>query len=164
MFPFEFKKEPKVCEVRRVKFGGQPGDYACVCVNSIFQQGNKVFEGKRKEGFNEKRASELLKMQNKLWCETGVPERAGIVANTGQESMTYIDFVTFVSNMPFCVDATWQSRGKSLGTMFCFSGTSMFSVCRAKLRPRWKRPLPESRPTSTPEWMPCGLGATFGPI
>jgi tetrahydromethanopterin S-methyltransferase subunit H len=118
MFPFAFKNEPKVCEVGGVKFGGQPGDYPCVCVNSIFQKGDRVFDGKRKEGFNEQRAAELLKMQDKLWCETGVPGMADIVANTGQEFKTYIDFVTSVSNMPFCVDA-WVMKPKLEGAAYC---------------------------------------------
>ena len=60
---FQFETEQKVCEVGGVKFGGRPGEYPCVCVNSIFQKGDRVFKGKRKEGFNEKHAEELLKAQ-----------------------------------------------------------------------------------------------------
>ena len=56
MLNLTLKGEPKVCDIGGVKFGGQPGDYPCVCVNSIFQKGDKVFEGKRKEGFNEAKA------------------------------------------------------------------------------------------------------------
>ena len=112
------KGEPKVCEVGGVKFGGQPGDYPCVVVNSIFQKGDKVFEGKRKEGFNEQRAAELLKAQDKLWVETGVPAMADIVANTGEEFKSYIDFVTSVSRMPFCVDA-WTMKPKLEGAAYC---------------------------------------------
>ncbi len=46
MLNLKVKGEPKVCDIGGVKFGGQPGDYPCVCVNSIFQKGDKVFEGK----------------------------------------------------------------------------------------------------------------------
>ena len=118
MQAFKFKTEPKVYDVGGVKFGGQPGDYPCVCVSSIFQKGDKVFEGKRKEGFNEKRAEELLKTQDKIWVETGVPGMADIVANTGEEFKTYIDFVTSVSCMPFCVDA-WVMKPKLEGAAYC---------------------------------------------
>ena len=55
---FQLNTEQKVCEVGGVKFGGQPGEYPCVCVSSIFQKGDRVFDGKRKEGFNEKRAED----------------------------------------------------------------------------------------------------------
>ncbi len=115
---FQLSTEQKICEIGGVKFGGQPGEYPCVCCSSIFQKGDRVFEGKRKEGFNEKRAEELLKTQDKLWEETGVPGMADIVANTKEEFKTYIDFVTSVSDMPFCVDA-WIMKTKLEGAAYC---------------------------------------------
>lgn len=115
---FQVKGDPQVAEIGGVKLGGQPGNYPCVCCASIFQKGDKVFEGKRKEGFNEKRAEELLKNQDKLWQETGVPGMADIVANTGDEFKTFIDFVTSVSDMPFCVDA-WVMKPKLEGAAYC---------------------------------------------
>ena len=50
---FQFQKDQIVCDVGGVKFGGQPGDYPTVVCSSIFQKGDKVFTGKRKEGFDE---------------------------------------------------------------------------------------------------------------
>jgi tetrahydromethanopterin S-methyltransferase subunit H len=111
--------EQKVCEVGGIKFGGQPGEYPTVIVPSIFQKGDRVFEGrKRKEGFNEKRAEELLKTTEKLAKETGVPCMADIVANTGEEFKNYIDFVTGVTDMPFCIDA-WVMKPKLEGARYC---------------------------------------------
>ena len=55
---------------------------------------------------NEQRAEELLKTTEKLAEETGVPCMADVVANTGEDLTTYIDFVTSVSDMPFC----WVGR------------------------------------------------------
>jgi tetrahydromethanopterin S-methyltransferase subunit H len=115
---FQFATEQKVCEIGGVKFGGQPGEYPTVCCSSIFQKGDRVFEGKRKEGFNEKRAEDMLKTQEKLSEETGVPGMADIVANTGDEFKTYIDFVTSVSDMPFCIDA-WMLKPKLAGAAYC---------------------------------------------
>lgn len=115
---FQLSTEQKVCEVGGVKFGGQPGDYPCVCVSSIFQKGDRVFSGKRKEGFDEKRAAELLTTQDRLTAETGVPGMADIVANTGAEFKTFIDFVTSVSDMPFCIDA-WVMKPKLEGAAYC---------------------------------------------
>jgi tetrahydromethanopterin S-methyltransferase subunit H len=79
---FQFETEQKVCEVGGVKFGGQPGEYPTVTCSSIFQKGDKVFDGKRKEGFDEKRAAELLQTQDRLWQETGVPGQA-LAGNRG---------------------------------------------------------------------------------
>jgi tetrahydromethanopterin S-methyltransferase subunit H len=115
---FSFDREQKVCEVGGVKFGGKPGEYPTVVCSSIFQKGDRVFEGKRKEGFDEKRARELLKTQDRLWEETGVPGMADVVANSGKEFERYIDFVTSVSDMPFCVDA-WQMKPKLEGAAYC---------------------------------------------
>jgi tetrahydromethanopterin S-methyltransferase subunit H len=116
---FQFSTEQKVCEIGGVKFGGQPGEYPTVIVPSIFQKGDRVFEGtKRKEGFNEQRAEELLKATEKLSQETGVPCMVDIVANTGKEFKSYIDFVTSVSDMPFCIDA-WIMKPKLEGAQYC---------------------------------------------
>jgi tetrahydromethanopterin S-methyltransferase subunit H len=113
-----FETVQKVCEIGGVKFGGQPGEYPTVVCSSIFQKGDRVFEGKRKEGFDEKRAGELLRTQDKLWSETGVPGMVDIVANTGKEFKLYVDFVTTVSDMPFCVDA-WKMKPKLEGAAYC---------------------------------------------
>jgi tetrahydromethanopterin S-methyltransferase subunit H len=115
---YKFETEQKVCEVGGVKFGGQPGQYPTVVCSSIFQKGDKVFTGKRKEGFDEKRAGELLKTQERLSEETGVPGMADIVANTAKEFETFIDFVVSVSNMPFCIDA-WVMKPKLAGAAYC---------------------------------------------
>ncbi len=115
---FKIGGEQKVCEVGGVKVGGQPGEYPCVCVSSIFQKGDKVFTGKRKEGFDEDRARNLLKTQERLSEETGVPGMADIVANTGAEFKTFIDFVSENSSMPFCVDA-WVLKPKLEGAAYC---------------------------------------------
>jgi len=115
---FKFETEQKICEVGGVKFGGQPGEYPTAVCSSIFQKGDKVFTGKRKEGFDEKRAEELLKTQERLTEETGIPGMADIVANTGQEFETFIDFVVSNSNMPFCIDA-WVMKPKLAGAAYC---------------------------------------------
>ncbi len=118
MFDISTDVEQKVCEVGGVKFGGLPGAYPTVVCNSIFQKGDKVFNGKRKDGFDEKAATELLKTQDRLWKETGVPGMADIVANTGAEFKTFIDFVTSVSTMPFCIDA-WVMKPKLAAAAYC---------------------------------------------
>jgi tetrahydromethanopterin S-methyltransferase subunit H len=111
-------KEQQVCNVGGVKFGGQPGEYPTVVCSSIFQKGDRVFEGKRKEGFDEKLAENLLKTQEKMSAESGVPGMADIVANTGKEFKTFIDFVTSVSDMPFCIDA-WVMKPKLEAAAYC---------------------------------------------
>lgn len=47
-----------------------------------------------------------------------MPGMADIVANTGAEFKTFIDFVTSVSDMPFCIDA-WVMKPKLEGAAYC---------------------------------------------
>jgi tetrahydromethanopterin S-methyltransferase subunit H len=115
---FHIDKEQQVCNVGGVNFGGQPGEYPTVVCSSIFQKGDRVFEGKRKEGFDEKLAEKLLKEQEKISAESGVPGMADIVANTGKEFKTFIDFVVSVSDMPFCIDA-WVMKPKLEAAAYC---------------------------------------------
>lgn len=115
----QFSTEQKICEIGGVKIGGQPGEYPTVLVPSIFQKGDRVFEGaRRKEGFNRQRAGDLLKMTAKLSEQTGISCMADIVANTGEEFKAYIDFVTSVNEMPFCIDA-WNMKAKLGGASYC---------------------------------------------
>jgi tetrahydromethanopterin S-methyltransferase subunit H len=115
----QFSTEQKVCDIGGVKIGGQPGEFPTVLVPSIFQKGDRVFEGvKRKEGFSRERARELLNAAEKCSRETGVPCMADIVANTGEEFKTYIDFLTSVTDMPFCIDA-WVMKAKLEGARYC---------------------------------------------
>ena len=115
---FQIGTEQRCCTIGGVKFGGQLGENPTVICSSIFQKGDRVFEGKRKAGFNEKRAEELLKTQERLSEETGVHGMVDIVANTGKEFRTYVDFVTSVSEMPFCIDA-WKLKPKLEGAAHC---------------------------------------------
>lgn len=116
---FEFKAEQKVCKVGGVTFGGQSGDYPTVVVPSLFQKGDRVFEGaKRKEGFNEQRARELLQTTEKMSKEAGVPAMVDIVANTAEEFKSYVSFVAENCSLPFCVDA-WMLKPKLAGAQFC---------------------------------------------
>ncbi len=118
MLGLTFDTEQKVCEIGGIKFGGQPGEYPTVVCSSIFQKGDKIFEGKRKEGFNEKKAEEMIRAQERVSAETGVPGMADIVANTGEEFRTFIDFFTSVTDMPFCIDA-WKMEPKLQGAAYC---------------------------------------------
>lgn len=116
---FKLETEQKVCEIGGVKFGGQPGEYPTVCCFSIFQESDSLFDkGSRRKGFNEKRAEELLKTVDKLSEETGVPGMADIIASPGEKFKRYVDFVTSVSGMPFCIDAVMM-KSKVEGAAYC---------------------------------------------
>ena len=84
-----------------------------------FRRGDRVFEGaKRKEGFNQTRAAELLQATQRLSTESGVPAMADVVANTADEFKAYIDFVSAHCDLPFCIDA-WVMKPKLKGAAYC---------------------------------------------
>jgi tetrahydromethanopterin S-methyltransferase subunit H len=89
-----------------------------VVVHSIFQAKDKIFEGKRKEGFDEKLAASYLNTCDKLSADTGVPVMADIVATKAEEFQRYVDFVVANTNMPFCIDA-WTMKPKLEGARYC---------------------------------------------
>ena len=116
---FQLEREQRVCEIAGVRFGGQPGQYPTVVVPSIFQKGDRIFEGRgSNKTFNEKQAEDLITSTDKLSRETGVPCMADIVANRGDEFRRYVDFFTDVSDMPFCIDA-WTLKPKLEGARYC---------------------------------------------
>ncbi len=116
---FQLEREQRVCEIAGVPFGGQPGQYPTVVVPSIFQKGDRIFEGRgSKKTFNEKLAADLITSTEKLSRETGVPCMADIVANRGDEFRRYVEFLTSVSDMPFCIDA-WTLKPKLEGARYC---------------------------------------------
>ena len=115
---FRLEKQQRICTIGGVKVGGQPGELPPVLVGSIFQKGDRVFSGKRKGGFDEGRARELLLEQERFSRETGLPAMIDIVATGGKEFQTYIDFVTDVTKMPFCIDA-WSLKPKLEAARYC---------------------------------------------
>jgi tetrahydromethanopterin S-methyltransferase subunit H len=116
---FYLEREQQICEISGVRFGGQPGQHPTVVVPSIFQKGDRVFDGKRDKGnFNEKYAEKLIKTTERLSKETGIPCMADIVAGRGNEFRRYVDFLTGVSEMPFCIDA-WAMKPKLEGARYC---------------------------------------------
>jgi tetrahydromethanopterin S-methyltransferase subunit H len=115
---FRFDKRQLICSIGGIKIGGQPGQLPPVLIGSIFQKGDRIFSGNRKRGFDEKMAEDLLIQQERISRETGIPAMVDIVATDGEEFRIYIDFVTGVTEMPFCIDA-WALKPKLDAAIYC---------------------------------------------
>ena len=112
-----FSNEPNVYQIGGATLGGQPGDYPTVCCFSIFQESDKLFDkGSRRKGFNEERATQMLKTADQLWQKTGVPVMADIVASPGEKFNKYVDFVASASDMPAPKLATKYAPGPTVST------------------------------------------------
>jgi tetrahydromethanopterin S-methyltransferase subunit H len=108
---FHFKREQKVAEIGNIRIGGQPGENPTLLIGSIFHKGDALIQSRKDRRFDRKRAEELIKTQERLSRETGLPCMLDIVANSGEEFKGYIDFVTQVTDLPFAIDA-WMMKAK----------------------------------------------------
>jgi len=108
---FRFKRQQKVVEIGSVRVGGQPGENPTLLIGSIFHKGDALIQSRKDQRFDRDKAEELIKGQERLSRETGLPCMLDIVANSGEEFKAYIDFVTQVTDVPFAIDA-WMLKPK----------------------------------------------------
>lgn len=106
---FRFTENQEVYDLNGVKIGGQPGEYPTVMVGSIFYEGQKLVEDSREGDFDEERAEELLKKEEELSEDTGLPRMTDIVSGFEDALIKYIDFVGEKTSSPFLIDGTTSS-------------------------------------------------------
>ena len=87
--------------------GGQPGENPPVLIGSMFHKGDRLLHSRLGKDFDRKGAGDLLKKQEELSQQTGLPAMVDLVGNTGDELKAYIDFVAGATSVPICIDA-WK--------------------------------------------------------
>jgi tetrahydromethanopterin S-methyltransferase subunit H len=113
---FTFDTEQRVCEIRGIKIGGQPGENPPLLIASMFHNKDRILED-RKGNFDRKRAKELIKRQEELSEATGIPAMVAMVANTPEEAKIYIDFFLETTDMPFGIDM-WVAEKRARATEY----------------------------------------------
>lgn len=108
---FLFEKPQKVIQIGPWKIGGQPGENPTLLIGSLFHKGDALIETRKEGRFDRERAQRLIRQQERLSLETGLPSMLDIVANSGDEFRAYIDFVLEVTDLPFAIDA-WMLKAK----------------------------------------------------
>jgi tetrahydromethanopterin S-methyltransferase subunit H len=108
---FHFEKPQKVMQIGPWRVGGQPGENPTLLIGSLFHKGDALIESRKEGRFNRERAERLIRQQERLSLETGLPSMFDIVANSGDEFKAYIDFVLEVTDLPFAIDA-WMLKPK----------------------------------------------------
>jgi tetrahydromethanopterin S-methyltransferase subunit H len=114
MFTFETKQ--KVCKIRGIKIGGQPGENPPLLIASMFHNKDRILED-RKGNFDRQRAGELIRKQEELSEATGIPAMVAMVANTPEEAKIYIDFFLETTDMPFGIDM-WVAEKRAKATEY----------------------------------------------
>jgi tetrahydromethanopterin S-methyltransferase subunit H len=113
---FRFSREQKVFNVGGYKIGGQPGDNPPLLIASMFHNKDRILHD-RKGNFDRERAAELIKRQERLSQDTGIPGMVAMVANTPDEAKTYIDFYLETTDMPFAIDM-WVAEKRAKATEY----------------------------------------------
>lgn len=103
--------EQKVSRIGKIQVGGQSGENPPVLIGSIFHKGDRLLKGRKGARFDREGAAALLKRQDQLSAQTGIPALVDIVANSGEEFRAYIDFIAGVTEAPLAVDA-WKLEPK----------------------------------------------------
>ncbi|MBI5115202.1 tetrahydromethanopterin S-methyltransferase subunit H [Candidatus Poribacteria bacterium] len=106
---FIFEKVQSVCDIGGVKVGGQPGVNPTVLIGSMFHKGDKLIEDRKSGSFDKETARQRLKRLEEISATTGIPAMVDIVANSGDEFSSYLEYVAAETGAPICIDA-WQPK------------------------------------------------------
>lgn len=101
---FRFRKQQKIFEIGKVRVGGQPGELPTVLIGSIFHEGHRIVKDKNLGVFDRQKAEHLIKLQEELSEETGIPCMVDVVGENSSALIKYIDFVSEVTDAPFLIN------------------------------------------------------------
>lgn len=99
-----FGKKQEICEVGKVKIGGQLGELPTVLIGSIFHHGHRLIRDEATGEFDRVRAENLVRSQDELSRETGNPCMVDVVGRTSETLIKYIDFVAEVTDAPLLIN------------------------------------------------------------
>lgn len=108
---FHFARSQKTADIGGIRIGGQPGETPTVLIGSIFHKGDRLIESRKDHRFDRGKAQEMIRGQERLSRETGIPAMLDIVGNSGDEFKAYVDFVSQTTGVPFAIDA-WMLKPK----------------------------------------------------
>lgn len=113
---FRLKNEQKIFDFAGFRVGGQPGENPPLLIASMFHNKDRILED-RKGNFDRDKARELIRKQEKLSSDTGIPAMVAMVANTPEEAKIYIDFYLETTDMPFGIDM-WVAEKRAKATEY----------------------------------------------
>lgn len=108
---FLLERGQRVCQIGGIAIGGQPGERPPVLIGSMFHKGDRLIASRRERTFDRDRARELLRRQEELSRQTGIPAMVDLVGNSGEELKAYLEFVAGVTSLPLGIDA-WRLQPK----------------------------------------------------
>lgn len=138
---FTLKGEQKVCQIGPYKVGGAFGENPPLLISSMFHNGDKILESRKWHKFDHSKAVELIKKQEELSAQTGIPALVAMVANSTEEMKYYIDFFTEHSDLPFGIDM-WVQEPRLEAIEYAASKGLLDRVLYNSITP-WDKDIPE---------------------
>ncbi len=115
---FVFDRKQDIYEIGKTKVGGQPGEVATVLAGTIFYANHDIVEDPDKGIFDEKKAEELINMQDEMSDTTGNPCWMQIFSESEEAMIKEIEFCVKKSDSPFLIDST-VPEAKLAGLKYC---------------------------------------------
>lgn len=138
---FTLKGEQKVCQIGPYKVGGPFGENPPMLVSSMFHNGDRILENRKEHKFDHAKAIELLKKQEELSAQTGIPALVAMVASSADEMKYYIDFFTEHSDLPFGIDM-WVQKPRLEAMEYAASKGLLDRVLYNSITP-WDKDIPD---------------------
>lgn len=101
----KFTTEQKVYNIAGIEIGGQPWERATVLIGSLFYAGDRVVQDPLKGIFDEDKAKQLLREEEKISKLTGNPRFIDVIGETSEALINYIEFVASQTSNPIIVDS-----------------------------------------------------------
>ncbi len=144
---FKFDKKQEVFEFGKFKVGGQPGEYATVCIGTMFYARHKIVSDPDKGVFDKDAAERLWNTQVEMSDVTGNPCFNQIVAETNEAMAKEIDWFVGISDYPFLIDSSAQdvrAFGVKYATEIGVADRAIHNSINASITPEELEALKES--------------------
>jgi len=96
--------EQKTFEIAGVKFGGQPGQNLPVLIGTIFYENQNILSQSGKDGFDRKKAEELINKQHAASDLTKIPCATNVFCADAKTLAKRIDFVAGATKCAIFID------------------------------------------------------------
>ncbi|MFW9785773.1 MAG: tetrahydromethanopterin S-methyltransferase subunit H, partial [Candidatus Heimdallarchaeota archaeon] len=101
----KFTTEQKIYNIAGIEIGGQPWERPTVLIGSLFYAGDRIVQDPLKGIFDEDKAKQLLREEEKISKLTGNPRFIDVIGETSEALINYIEFVASQTSNPIIVDS-----------------------------------------------------------
>lgn len=135
---FEFRSKQQIFSIGGVKVGGVPGKDPTVLIGTIFYHRQKIVRDEKTGEFDQRKAEELINIQDEFSDKTGNPSMLDVVGATPQAMKKIIEFTANVTDAPILIDAPTVET-KAAGVEYAKEAGLIDRVVYNSLVPEYKQ-------------------------